>query len=115
VPQARFVFHSSLMSADAAPLPAGLYEACLDADRSATGLVVRNFAPGDRIAPLGMEGTRKLQDIFVDRKLARAQRPTYPVVTLEGQVAWLPGMARGRVALISPQSVRVLRLRALEK
>jgi tRNA(Ile)-lysidine synthase len=115
VPQARFVFHSSLMSADAAPLPAGLYEACLDADRSATGLVVRNFAPGDRIAPLGMEGTRKLQDIFVDRKLARAQRPTFPVVTLEGQVAWLPGMARGRVALISPQTVRVLRLRALEK
>jgi hypothetical protein len=30
-------------------------------------------------------------------------------------VAWLPGMARGRVALISPQTVRVLRLRALEK
>jgi len=115
VPRAQFVFHSSLMSADAAPMPAGLYEACLDADRAAAGLVVRNFARGDRIAPLGMEGTRKLQDIFVDRKLARARRPTFPVVTLEGQVAWLPGMARGRVALISPQTVRVLRLRALEK
>jgi tRNA(Ile)-lysidine synthase len=115
VPQARFVFHSSLMSADAAPMPAGLYEACLDADRAAAGLVVRNFAPGDRIAPLGMGGTRKLQDIFVDRKLGRARRPTFPVVTLEGQVAWLPGMARGQVALISSQTIRVLRLRALEK
>ena len=62
------------MSADAAPMPAGLYEAFLDADRAAAGLVVRNFARGDRIAPLGMEGTRKLQDIFVDRKLARARR-----------------------------------------
>jgi hypothetical protein len=36
------------------------------------------------------------------------------VVTLQRQVAWLPGMARGRVALISPQTVRVLRLRAYE-
>jgi tRNA(Ile)-lysidine synthase len=62
-----------------------------------------------------MEGTRKLQDIFVDRKLARARRPTFPVVTLEGQAAWLPGMARGQVALISLQTVRVLRLRAFEK
>ena len=114
VAQARFVFHSSLMPADSAPMPAGLYEACLDADRAAAGLVVRNFAPGDRIAPLGMEGTRKLQDVFVDRKLARARRPTFPVVTLQRQVAWLPGMARGRVALISPQTVRVLRLRAYE-
>ncbi len=114
VPQARFVFHSSLMPAGAVAMPADLYEACFDADRAASGVAVRNFAPGDRIAPLGMEGTRKLHDIFVDRKLPRSRRLTFPVVTVEGQVAWLPGMARGRVALINPETVRVLRLRAVE-
>jgi tRNA(Ile)-lysidine synthase len=114
VPQASFVFHSGVMPADAAPLPVGLNEACFDADRAAAGLVVRNFAPGDRISPLGMEGSRKVHDIFVDRKLTRPRRKTFPVVTLEGRIAWLPGMVRGRVALITGETVRVMRLRTFE-
>jgi tRNA(Ile)-lysidine synthase len=61
-----------------------------------------------------MEGSRKLHDIFIDRKLGRARRHSFPVITLEGQVAWLPGLVRGRIALIGPETVRVLRLQALE-
>ncbi len=112
VAPAHFAFHSTLASADAVALPADLFEACFDAEAAAAGLVARNFIPGDRIAPLGIEGTRKLQDVFVDRKLARARRRNYPVVTLKGEVAWLPGLARGRVALIGPSTRRVLRLHA---
>jgi tRNA(Ile)-lysidine synthase len=114
VPQASFVFRSGVMPADAAPMPVGLYEACFDADRAAAGLVVRNFAPGDRLSPLGMEGSRKLHDIFVDRKLTRRRRKTFPVVTFEGRIAWLPGMVRGRVALVTEETFRVLRLQAFE-
>jgi tRNA(Ile)-lysidine synthase len=114
VPQAGFVFHSTVMPADAAPMPVGLYEACFDADHAGSGLVVRNFARGDRVFPLGMEGSRKVHDIFVDRKLARSLRRTFPVVTLEGQVAWIPGMVRARVALIGSETVRVFRLRACD-
>jgi hypothetical protein len=33
---------------------------------------------------------------------------------LEGQIAWLPGMVRGRVALVTQETVRVLRLQAFE-
>jgi tRNA(Ile)-lysidine synthase len=112
VPHARFVFRSNVMPADAAPMPLGLDEACFDADLAAAGLVVRNFAPGDRVSPLGMEGSRKLHDIFVDRKLARPRRRIFPVVTLEGQIAWLPGVVRGRVALVTRETVQVLRLQA---
>ncbi len=112
VPQMDFVFLSQVVSADAAPMPADLYEACFDADRAAAGLAVRTFVPGDRMSPLGMEGSRKLQDIFVDHKLERPRRRTYPVVTLEGQAAWLPGLARGRIALVTRETIRVLRLHA---
>jgi tRNA(Ile)-lysidine synthase len=114
VAQARFVFRSNMLPADAAPMPLGLDEACFDADLTTAGLFVRNFASGDRISPLGMEGSRKLHDIFVDRKLARPRRRTFPVVTLEGRIAWVPGMARGRVALVTRETVRVLRLQAFE-
>jgi tRNA(Ile)-lysidine synthase len=114
VPQASFVFHSGVMPADAAPMPVGLYEACFDADRAAAGLVVRSFAPGDRVSPLGMEGSRKLHDIFVDRKLPKPRRRTFPVVTLDGRIAWLPGMVRGRVALVTEETVRVMCLHAFD-
>jgi tRNA(Ile)-lysidine synthase len=114
VPQTGFVFHSVVVPVTSNSRPTGLFEACFDADRVAAGLVVRNFAPGDRVSPLGMEGSRKLHDIFIDRKLGRARRHSFPVITLEGQVAWLPGLVRGRIALIGPQTVRVLRVQALE-
>jgi tRNA(Ile)-lysidine synthase len=112
VQQVGFVFHSEVVPADAAPMPVDLYEACFDADRADPGLAVRTFLPGDRISPLGIEGSRKLQDIFVDHKLERSRRRAYPVVTLEGQVAWLPGLARGRIALVTAETIRVLRLHA---
>ena len=114
VPQARFVFRSDVMPADSAPMPLGLDEACFDAELAAAGLVVRNFARGDRVSPLGMKGSRKLHDIFVDRKLARPRRRSFPVVTLKGEIAWLPGMVRGRIALVTRETVHVLRLRAFE-
>jgi tRNA(Ile)-lysidine synthase len=114
VARASFVFRSSVTPADAAPLPLGLDEACFDADLAGAGLVVRNFTPGDRVSPVGMAGSRKLQDIFVDRKLARPRRRTFPVVTLEGRIAWLPGMVRGRVALVTEETIRVLRLQAFD-
>jgi tRNA(Ile)-lysidine synthase len=112
VPQAQFVFDSTMIPADSAALPADLFEACFDADQTKPGLVVRNFIRGDRIAPLGMKGRRKLHDIFIDHKLPHARRSTFPVVTLNGEIAWLPGMARARIALIKPETGRVLRLRA---
>ena len=111
VAEAGFVFHSTLAAADATPLPADLFEACFDAEATA-GLVARNFVPGDRIEPLGIEGSRKVQDVFVDRKLARARRASYPVITLEEGVVWLPGLARGRAALVTPSTRRVLCVRA---
>lgn len=112
VEPAHFVFHSTVSAADAAPLPADLFEACFDTDMAGTGLIVRNFEPGDRIAPLGIEGRRKVQDVFVDRKVARARRLSYPVVVLNKQVAWLPGLVRGQVALVTPSTRRTLRVRA---
>jgi tRNA(Ile)-lysidine synthase len=110
--ESGFVFYSTVAAADATPLPADPFEACFDAEAAAAGLVVRNFVPGDRIAPLGIEGRRKVHDVFVDRKLARARRASYPVVTLEETVVWLPGLLRGRIALITPSTRRVLRVRA---
>ena len=52
---------------------------------------VRTWRPGDRMTPLGTGGSRKLQDIFTDEKIPKAQRSDIPVVVCRGEIIWLPG------------------------
>lgn len=47
-------------------------------------LVARSRRPGDRMRPRGMQGARKLQDLFVDKKVPLERRPCFPVITDEG-------------------------------
>lgn len=48
---------------------------------------VRQWRKGDRFAPTGMKGTKKLQDFFVDAKIPKAQRQQVPIITnQEGEV-----------------------------
>jgi len=73
-------------------------EASIRADKLGERTIkVRMAQPGDRMAPLGMTGTRKLQDILTDLKVPKMQRPDVPVVVCEGEIIWLPGyrIARG--------------------
>ncbi|HSU90635.1 MAG TPA: tRNA lysidine(34) synthetase TilS, partial [Sporolactobacillaceae bacterium] len=95
----------------AGDLCVALFDAAAIAD---AGLVVRNFIRGDRIHPLGMRGERKVKDVFIDRKIPRLERRRFPIVTLGGEVAWLPGLARGRAALIGNATETILRVEARE-
>ena len=49
--------------------------------------------PGLRIRPAGGRGTRKLQDIFVDARVPREDRDTWPLVFAGDRLAWVPGLA----------------------
>lgn len=88
------------------------YRAWFDADAIHNGLIVRNFTYGDRIAPLGMTGTRKVQDLFVDRKTPRSRRAAWPMVVADGAIVWIPGLMRGRHGLITPATRAVLEIEA---
>jgi tRNA(Ile)-lysidine synthetase-like protein len=53
------------------------------------GLAVRTWRPGDRLA-----GRRKkVQDLFVDAKVPRSQRGSWPLVVRGGEVVAVPGVA----------------------
>jgi tRNA(Ile)-lysidine synthase len=53
------------------------------------GLEVRARRPGDHLKGR----TKKLQDVFVDAKVPRADRDTWPVVVEDGEVVAVPGLA----------------------
>lgn len=96
--------------AERGPRLRSLWEMAADAEAVRAPLVVRSARPGDRVRPLGLRGSRKLQDIFVDRKLPRAERWSFPVVEAAGEVLWVPGMVRSDAALITPETRSTLRL-----
>lgn len=55
------------------------------------GLYLRTPQPGDRMRPLGIKGSQKLQDIFVNLKLPRAERARIPLIECRGEIVWVPG------------------------
>lgn len=55
------------------------------------GITVRSRQAGDRIAPTGMEGTKKIQELFIDAKIPEALRDHIPVFVCVGEVVWVPG------------------------
>jgi tRNA(Ile)-lysidine synthase len=59
-----------------------------------------------------MTGTRKIHDVFIDRKLPRERRATWPLVESAGEILWIPGMVRSRVALVTEATDKLLHLNA---
>ncbi len=115
VAAAGFEFGASTRAAIDVSMPEDLSVALFDAAKIGDSeLLVRNFLAGDRIRPVGMLGVRKVKDVFIDRKLPRARRSRFPVVTLAGEVAWLPGLARSRCALVSKATETIVRVEARE-
>src|SRR5208282_2584099 len=117
VEAAGFKFEASTIAAADGSMPDTSFSlvAMFDAAKIAdAGLVARNFMKGDRMHPMGMRGTRKVHDVFVDGKLPRASRERFPVVTVGGEVAWLPGLARADCALVTKITETILRVEASE-
>jgi tRNA(Ile)-lysidine synthase len=53
------------------------------------GLVVRSWRAGDRLA----RRAKKVQDLFVDAKIPRSERDTWPLVVRGDEVVLVPGVA----------------------
>jgi tRNA(Ile)-lysidine synthase len=86
------------------------HTATLDAATLARELEVRAWRPADRMRPLGLNGSRSLQDLFTDRKIPRARRALTPVILSAGEIAWVPGVATGerfRVTDSTRERVRI--------
>lgn len=65
--------------------------AYLDPALSNIPLWIRGWLNGDRIKPMGMSGTKKLQDLFVDEKVPREDRHSVPLLVCGRGIAWVAG------------------------
>ncbi len=63
-------------------------------DLETRDVLVRNRRPGDRIQPLGGR-RRRLKDLLIDRRVPRSERDRLPLLVVDGEIAWVPGVTIG--------------------
>jgi len=73
-------------------------------------LHVRPRRPGDRMAPWGMDGSRKVQDILVDARVPAAARSQIPVFETGGEIVWIPGYRVSRAGAVTDPAAPNLQL-----
>jgi tRNA(Ile)-lysidine synthase len=83
--------------------------AVVDATAVGRHLTIRSWRPGDRVQPLGLSGRKKLQDVFVDRKVPRDERDRVPIVLdASGRIVWVAGHVVGEPFRVTSHSEAVV-------
>ena len=60
-------------------------------------LIVRTRRMGDKILVKGLNGRKKVKDIFIDKKISMDERDTWPIVLdSKGNVVWIPGIKKSK-------------------
>ena len=75
--------------------------------------VIRRWRNGDRIAPFGMSGTKKLSDLFSDAKLSVAEKQRVWVLERNNEILWVIGMRASRHFKVTKNTTSVLQIKAL--
>ncbi|MDE6393011.1 MAG: tRNA lysidine(34) synthetase TilS [Muribaculaceae bacterium] len=132
VPQGRLVLERDRLefSVPHDDLPSASCEA-FDTDGNSLGLALRaplselwtSLPPdriafrkpetGDRIKPLGMSGSVTVSKVMKDARLSQTQKEDVMVAldTDTGEIIWIEGLKRSRLALVGPESDRCYRYR----
>lgn len=74
---------------------------------------IRYFSDGDRFTPFGMEGTKKLKELFIDRKIPHAARKMIPLFLCRGTIFWVGGVQVAEDTRITEPSNQLLQLRII--
>lgn len=60
-------------------------------------LYFRNKLPGDKISLYNSPGTKKVSDIFIDKKVPKEKRETYPIlVDAKDKIIWIPNLKKSK-------------------
>jgi tRNA(Ile)-lysidine synthase len=82
----------------------------IDYDCIVPPLTVRFPRPGDKIRPLGMAGTKKLKNEFIDRKIPLQKRKRTPVLTDALSVLWIVGSVLSDRVKITGSTKKILKI-----
>jgi tRNA(Ile)-lysidine synthase len=73
-------------------------------------LKMRNFRPGDRFHPLGVKGSQKVKEFFIDHKIPRFERPKIPLLISGEMIAWIVGYRIDERVKVTEKTKKVLKI-----
>jgi tRNA(Ile)-lysidine synthase len=82
----------------------------MDRDCVSFPMLLRSVQPGDRFRPLGMTGSKKLKDLFIDAKISRSRRRLVPVLCDAERIIWVVGHRIDDRVRVTAQTRRLLRI-----
>ena len=91
VPQLGCVFRFRVIDWPAKRGETSQSDSVLDRDALRSPLVLRNWRPGDRLHPVGHQGTHKLKRLLNKSSVSRWERAGWPVLTSGDVLAWARG------------------------
>ena len=60
-------------------------------------LIVRTRRDGEKISLKGTDGSKKIKDIFIEKKIKISERDSWPIVVdSSGKVVWIPGLKKSK-------------------
>ena len=74
-------------------------------------LTLRHVEEGDRFVPLGMKGSKKLSDFFIDRKLSLVEKKRCMVLLSEGETVWVVGTRIDDRFKVTETAKRIFRIK----
>ncbi len=84
--------------------------AFMDFNKVKFPLLIRNFKPGDRFIPFGMEGCQKLKKFFNNNKISKKTRAECPLVESDGKIIWIAGYRISNCVKIDRKTEKVLKI-----
>lgn len=112
VEELGWVFRVSLLPRPESLVSPNRLVAYFDPRRIVPPLVVRAVRPGDRLWPLGMDGTKRVGDLLMEARVPRWERARWPVIADGRGVAWVVGVRTSDDHRVMPDATEVLAVEA---
>jgi tRNA(Ile)-lysidine synthase len=86
-----------------------------DYDKIKQKIIIRNRKNGDKIKPLGMTGTKKIKDIFIDKKVPNNLRDEIPLVCFDNDISWIVGLKISDLFKVNKKTKKILQISFIER
>lgn len=85
-------------------------EITLDYDKIELPIRIRNRRIGDRFYPLGLKGSKKMKDYFIDKKISSYQRNRIPLVVDSRKILWVAGIEISELVKVDKDTKKILQV-----
>ena len=81
-----------------------------DYDKINEDVIIRKRKNGDKMIPLGMNGSKKIKDIFINMKIPKDYRDNIPIIEFDNEIAWLLGVKTSETFKVTNKTKRIIKI-----